>query len=129
MKVLYPLLIFQSIFFRGFGQSDINQIDSLMKSWYQPHCPGAVIAIELHHNIIFKKGYGLADISSQRRITADDNFNIGSLTKQFTSYALLDLFYKGKFSLNDSIGRFFKLPAPLFRHSNQSVTKPFIWHP
>ena len=113
MNVLYPLLILQSVFFSGFRQSDINRIDSLMKSWYQPTAPGAVIAIELHHNIIFKKGYGLADINTQKPITADDNFNIGSLTKQFTAYALLDLFYKGKFSLDDSIGKFFKLPDPL----------------
>ena len=48
-----------------------------------------------------------------RPISADDNFNIGSLTKQFTAYALLDLYYKGKFSLTDSIGKFFKLPVPL----------------
>jgi D-alanyl-D-alanine carboxypeptidase len=113
MKVLYPFLILHSFFFSGFGQSDINRIDSLMKSLYQPTAPGAVIAIELHHNIIFKKGYGLADINSQRPITADDNFNIGSLTKQFTAYALLDLCYTGKLSLNDSIGKFFKLPDPL----------------
>jgi D-alanyl-D-alanine carboxypeptidase len=113
MKILFRLLILQFIFISGFSQSSVNRIDSLMKSLYQPAVPGAVIAIELHHNIIFKKSYGLADINSQRHITADDNFNIGSLTKQFTAYALLDLYFKGKFSLNDSIGKFFKLPDPL----------------
>ncbi len=46
-------------------------------------------------------------------ITADDNFNIGSLTKQFTAFAVLDLFYKGKFSENDSIGKYLKLPFPV----------------
>ena len=97
-----------------------------MNSLYQPASPGAVIAIKLHHKIIFKKGYGIADLNSQSPITADDNFNIGSLTKQFTAYALLDLFYKGKFSLNDSIGKFFKLPVPSLRYPDQSAAKPFI---
>ncbi|HEV3221876.1 MAG TPA: serine hydrolase domain-containing protein [Puia sp.] len=113
MKTLFPLLLLHFIFISGFGQSAVNRIDSLMKSLYQDNSPGAVIAIEHHHKIILKKGYGLTDIISQRPISADDNFNIGSLTKQFTAYALLDLYYKGKFSINDTIGKFFKLPAPL----------------
>ena len=84
-----------------------------MKAFYQPAAPGAVIAIEQHHKTIFKKGYGLADLKSGKRIDADENFNIGSLTKQFTSFAVLDLVYSGKLSLGDSIGKFFKLPASL----------------
>ena len=113
MKILCPFLILHFIFIGGFSQSEVKQIDSLMKSWYQPTTPGAVIAIEHHHKIILKKGYGLADLVSKSPISADDNFNIGSLTKQFTAYALLDLYYKGKFSLDDTIGKFLKLNAPL----------------
>jgi D-alanyl-D-alanine carboxypeptidase len=113
MKVLCPLLILLFLFLCGFSQSETDRIDSLMKSWYLPAAPGAVIAIELHHRIIFKRAYGLADLDSKKPLSADDNFNIGSLTKQFTAYALLDLYYKGKFSLDDTIGKFFKLPRPL----------------
>jgi CubicO group peptidase (beta-lactamase class C family) len=84
-----------------------------MNHFYQPSQPGAVIAIRLHQKTIFKKGYGLADLSTGKPITADENFNIGSLTKQFTAYALLDLYYQGKFLLTDPIGKFFKLPPAL----------------
>jgi D-alanyl-D-alanine carboxypeptidase len=84
-----------------------------MKSWYQPSAPGAVLAIEQHHKTIFKRSYGLASLVTGKRIDSDDNFNIGSLTKQFTAFAVLDLFYKGKLSLADSIGKYFKLPPPL----------------
>ena len=62
--------------------------------------PGAVIAIEQNQKTIFKKSYGLADLVTGKPVTADENFNIGSLTKQFTAFAVLDLYYKGKFSLN-----------------------------
>jgi hypothetical protein len=65
------------------------------------------------HKIIFKKGYGLANLVTGKRINSDENFNIGSLTKQFTAFAVLDLFYKGKLSLADSIGKYFKLSPPL----------------
>jgi CubicO group peptidase (beta-lactamase class C family) len=67
----------------------------------------------MHHRTIFKKSYGLADLATKKPVTPEANFNIGSLTKQFTAYAVLDLHNKGKFSLNDSIGKFFKLSAAL----------------
>jgi len=113
MKFRFLILISLFSCIYVFGQSPFNQIDSLMNSYYKPTDPGAVIAITLNQVILFKKSYGLADLVSRKPITADDNFNIGSLTKQFTAFALLDLYYKGKCSLNDSIGKYFKLPAAL----------------
>jgi D-alanyl-D-alanine carboxypeptidase len=113
MKYRLLFLIFQISIHYGTGQSPLNQIDSLMKSNYKPADPGAVIAITLNQITLFKKSYGLADLETGRPITADDNFNIGSLTKQFTAFALLDLYYKGKCSLNDSIGKYLKLPVAL----------------
>lgn len=107
------ILIFLSFFsiVNSRGQSLFPQIDSLMNSYYKPFEPGAVIAITLNQVTLFKKSYGLADLDSRKPISADDNFNIGSLTKQFTSFALLDLSNKGKCSLSDSIGKYFNLPA------------------
>ena len=113
MKIGLPFLILHFIFISTYSQSAEKRIDSLMRYLYLPYAPGAVIAIEQHHQIIFKKSYGLADLDTKRPVTTDDNFNIGSLTKQFTAFALLDLCYKGKFSLADSIGKFLILPAQL----------------
>jgi D-alanyl-D-alanine carboxypeptidase len=113
MKIHSLILILSLFFFCGFCQSVEKQIDSLMKSYYLPGLPGAVIAISQNNKTIFEKGYGKADLITGRTITADDNFNIGSLTKQFTAFAVLDLYYKGKFALEDSIGNFFKLPQPI----------------
>jgi len=107
------LLIFLFFHMNGYSQYAVNRIDSLMKSTYPPSGPGAVIAVQRNHTIIFKKSYGLADLSSRQPITTDANFNIGSLTKQFTAFGVLELYYEGKFSLTDSIGKFLKLPAPI----------------
>jgi D-alanyl-D-alanine carboxypeptidase len=120
MKFILPLFLLNFLFTNVCGQSVENRIDSLMNAIYKPDLPGAILAIQQHHKTIFEKAYGLADMVSKKRITADDNFNIGSLTKQFTAYALLTLLYEGKFSLDDSIGKFFQLPAPLSNiHINQ----------
>ncbi len=111
MKTLPLILLLQLILFDGAGQSVEGSIDSLMKKYYASNLPGAVIAIQQHQVILFKKGYGQADLKTLMPIGPDDNFNIGSLTKQFTAYALLDLCFKGKLSLSDTIGKFFTLPA------------------
>ena len=88
--------------------------------------PGAVIAIEQHHKTIFKKGYGVSDLRTGKPITAGDLFNIGSLTKQFTAFALLDLYYQGKFSLTDSLGKFFKLPSGPRFGPDQPAAQSFL---
>ncbi len=110
MKTLPLILLLQLLLYKGAGQSIAGSIDSLMKKYYTSNLPGAVIAVQQHQKTIFKKGYGLADLQTGMSITPDDNFNIGSLTKQFTAYALLDLCFKGKLSLADTIGKFFTLP-------------------
>jgi D-alanyl-D-alanine carboxypeptidase len=108
------LFLVSIVFFvNGFCQSAEKQIDSLLSTYYRSDLPGAVIAIEQNNKTIFKKGYGKANLSSGFSITADDNFNIGSLTKQFTAFAILELFDKGKFSISDSIGEFLALPHPV----------------
>src|SRR5664279_2850215 len=113
MKIHSLILIFNIFINSGFCQSVEKRIDSLMNAFYLPELPGAVISISQNNKTIFEKGYGKANLTTGRMITADENFNIGSLTKQFTAFAVLDIYEKGKLSLNDSIGKFFKLPDPL----------------
>ena len=113
MRKGWLIFVFNVFLIPGFCQSAGKQIDSLMNAYYHPDLPGAVIDVELNNKTLFKKAYGKASLSAGSSITTDDNFNIGSLTKQFTAFAVLDLFYKGKFSRNDSIGKFLKLPNPV----------------
>jgi D-alanyl-D-alanine carboxypeptidase len=113
MQIRLLFLMFLCFSLNCFSQLPVNRIDSLMKSRYVPNAPGAVIAIQQHDKIVFEKGYGLVDFVTGKTITADDNFNIGSLTKQFTAFALLELYEQGKLSLTDTIGKFFTLPAAI----------------
>jgi D-alanyl-D-alanine carboxypeptidase len=107
------ILIFLFFIKIGRGQSVVSRIDSLMRSVYKPTAPGAVIAIRQNQKMIFIKSYGLADIKNSVPVTANGNFNIGSLTKQFTAFAVLLLINRGRFSPDDSIGKFLQLPPLL----------------
>jgi CubicO group peptidase (beta-lactamase class C family) len=91
----------------GHAQNERAQTDSLMSSIYQSGCPGAAIAVIKDGSVVFKRGYGVADLESKRPITPSTNFNICSMTKQFTAYAILQLQREGKLSLDDKLSRFF----------------------
>jgi len=113
MKAASLILIFSFFLTCGSGQVVNDRIDSLLQTHYQPQSPGAVVAITQHDKILFEKSYGLADLESRKPIQEHDNFNIGSLTKQFTAFAILDLCNSGRLNLNDSIGKYFHLPHAL----------------
>ncbi len=103
--ILLCLLLFMAI--GGNAQSEHYRTDSLMSSVYQSGYPGAAIGVIKDGVVVFKGGYGVADLDSKRPITPSTNFNICSMTKQFTAYAILQLQREGKLSLDDKLSRFF----------------------
>ncbi|HUU30266.1 MAG TPA: serine hydrolase [archaeon] len=68
--------------------------------------PGCAVAVILDGKVIFKKGYGLADLEKKTPITPATAFNIGSMTKQFTAACILILTQDGKLSLDDEIDQY-----------------------
>jgi CubicO group peptidase (beta-lactamase class C family) len=59
-----------------------------------------------HDQVIWRGAYGLADRGKQRVATADTSFRIGSVTKQFTATAILQLAAAGKVSLRSSLATY-----------------------
>src|SRR5439155_22314042 len=55
---------------------------------------------------VLRKAYGMADVGKGVKITPDMIFRIGSITKQFTSVAVLQLVQQGKVSLDDGITKY-----------------------
>src|SRR5664280_2890628 len=90
-----------------FSQKENNRLDSLMSSIYPKHYPGAAIAVVNDGEVVFKKGYGINNTDSKTPITSSTNFNICSMTKQFTAYSILKLASENKLSLDDKIDKFF----------------------
>ncbi len=107
MKRLIHLLLWIPMATCVHAQIESSRIDSLMSSIYKPGFPGAAIAVMKQGEVVFKKGYGIADLDSKSPITSSTNFNICSLTKQFTAYAILQLTREGRLSLDNKLIRFF----------------------
>lgn len=64
---------------------------------------GAVVAIMQGNDTLFLQQYGKADVESGAAMHADAIFGIGSITKQFTAAAILQLRDQGKLSLDDDV--------------------------
>jgi CubicO group peptidase (beta-lactamase class C family) len=107
MKQILSMILFMFMFSGIYSQDFNNRLDSLMKKYYKDGEPGAFLCIELKGKIIFKKGYGLANRETQSKIGASTNFNIGSVTKQFTAFAILKLAAENRLSLEDHLTKFF----------------------
>lgn len=107
MKQLVLIAFVMLMVAPAFAQGKNERLDSLMSALYPNDKPGAAIAVVENGRVIFKKGYGIADMDSKVSITPSTNFNIGSMTKQFTAYCTLKLISRKKLSLNDRLIKFF----------------------
>lgn len=90
-----------------YAQHYQQTLDSLLRSYYSESDPGAAIGIVINGKIIFRKGYGVANLDPNVPISAKTNFNIGSLTKQFTAFGILKLASEKRISLNDKLIKYF----------------------
>jgi CubicO group peptidase (beta-lactamase class C family) len=92
------------------GQPKITDaIDQLISKVYPADQPGAAVLVAKGDKLIFKKGYGKASMAAGSNVTSQTVFRIGSITKQFTSTAILKLISEGKIGLQDKIVKY--LPA------------------
>jgi CubicO group peptidase (beta-lactamase class C family) len=57
--------------------------------------------------ILFENGYGWANAEWQVPNTARTKFRLGSVTKQFTAVAVLQLVEKGKIALDDPVSKYY----------------------
>jgi CubicO group peptidase (beta-lactamase class C family) len=69
--------------------------------------PGGAILIRKNDEIIFSKGYGMADMKSKEAITPKTLFNLGSISKTFVANAILILQEQGKLSVEDNLYKYF----------------------
>ena len=89
------------------GLDSLSAIDSLFQGLFPSDQPGAAVLILKDDEIIFDKGYGIADIDTKVPIDGNTFFNIASVSKQFTACAILQLAEQGLLSLEDSVAMYY----------------------
>jgi CubicO group peptidase (beta-lactamase class C family) len=82
------------------------ELDKVLSEQFKPSEPGCAVLVAHNGKIVYKNGFGMADLAENLPINADMAFDIGTLTKQFTAVAIMQLVEKGKLSLHDPITMF-----------------------
>lgn len=109
----------------------IVQIDHIFEPWNRPDTPGAVLAVLQHGEIVYQRGYGLADLAHRIPNTPQTVYNLASVSKQFTAFAAALLAAEAKLDLDANIRHYLpELPELSFPGSGQAVltTRHLVHH-
>lgn len=83
-----------------------KEIDKVALENFKKDEPGAVIFIAKNNEIIYRKAFGQANLELSVALNPDMVLEIGSISKQFTAVAILQLVEKGQLKLSDPISKF-----------------------
>jgi len=103
-----------------------DQTDKVFAKWDSTVTPGCALSVMKEGQIVYKRGYGMADLDHDVAITPATVFHVASISKQFTAAAILLLAHDGKLSLDDDVHKYIKelpefgVPSP----SGSSSTTP-----
>ncbi len=83
----------------------------LMKPWIQTYLeagklPGATIFVARHGKAVYCKTFGLRDVEANQPMQTDTILRIYSMTKPITAAAMLMLYEKGHFQLDDPVSEY-----------------------
>ncbi len=123
------LLSFLALLFTSsmaFGQTKSEQIDELLKEYlaYSKFNGSALVAKD--GKVIFKKGYGMANMEWDIPNSPYTKHRLGSVTKQFTAMLILQLAAEGKLDLQAPITTY--LPEYPKENGDKITTHHLLTH-
>lgn len=99
-------------------------VDALLTTHTRPDAPGAAVGVYQGGRVLYAKGFGVANLQTGTPITAQTQFHISSVSKQFTAFAIALLARAGKVDLDADVGRY----LPGFPKVGQVVTPRHLIH-
>jgi N-acyl-D-amino-acid deacylase len=83
------------------GMASYDQIITALMTKYQ--IPGGAVAVARNGKLVFARGYGYANRSTNELVQPDSAFRIASLSKAITSAAVLLLVQRGRLDLDAKV--------------------------
>jgi CubicO group peptidase (beta-lactamase class C family) len=100
----------------GLADPKLNAYDDLMSRFMREHNPpGAALAVTYRGRLVYARGFGDADLEIEEPVRPTSLFRIASLSKPFTSAAVMQLVEQGKLKLDDPVFPILKLEPHLER--------------
>jgi CubicO group peptidase (beta-lactamase class C family) len=86
--------------------------------------PGVTVAVMKKGQLAYAKGFGMANLETATPVTPQSVFRIGSVTKQFTAAAMLQLQEAGMLSIEDKLGKY----LPEVPRANEVTLRQMLNH-
>ncbi len=124
-KLLWIFLLIAFLVSLVSADEKTDKVDKLFSKWDSTVSPGAALAIIKDGKIIYKRGYGMANLEHNIPLTSTSVFRIGSTSKQFTASCIAILALQGKISLDDDIRKYIK---ELPKYQKPITIRHFLHH-
>jgi CubicO group peptidase (beta-lactamase class C family) len=83
-----------------------QQVGAIFERYDKADSPGCALGVIHNGEVIYERGYGMANLEHEIPISSESIFRIGSTSKQFTALSVLLLEEHGKLSLDDDIQKY-----------------------
>jgi CubicO group peptidase (beta-lactamase class C family) len=101
------------------------QVDKLFAQWDKHDSPGCALAIIQNGEIIYQRGYGMANLEYDIPISPNSVFDIGSNSKQFTAICIVLLARQNLLSLDDELQKYI---SEIPQYSHPVTLRHLIYH-
>jgi len=98
--VFLSVVIVAAIVNVSYGQAKVDKLDKLISAYAEYGKFNGSVLVAEKGKVIYKKGFGLADMEWNIPNQTDTKHRLGSITKQFTSMLIMQLVEQGKLKLD-----------------------------
>jgi len=109
MRRYLPLFLLPAI---CYAQDFAGRADQYVGYWFQAGKFMGSVLVARNGQTLFRKSYGLANAEWNVPNVPEAKYRLGSITKQFTAVAVLQLAEQGKLKLDDSVNKYLPNPPP-----------------
>jgi CubicO group peptidase (beta-lactamase class C family) len=82
------------------------EVDAVFAQWDRPGSPGCALGVYKDGQIVYTRGYGMADLEHDAPINPDSVFYAGSVSKQFTAMAAALAIRQGRLGADDDVRKY-----------------------
>lgn len=91
----------------GLSGKRLKRIDDVMEQYVaEGKIAGVVTLVARHGRVVHREAFGMADIEADRKMKTDSLFRIASMSKPITATAVMILYERGEFLLNDPVSKY-----------------------
>jgi CubicO group peptidase (beta-lactamase class C family) len=107
MKRTLSLLLLIATVLQLTAQGLTGKMDTLVSAYAKENKFNGAVLVAHKDKVIYQKAVGFADVEAKRPNDVNTIFQIGSVTKQFTSAVIMQLQQEGKLSVTDKLSKYF----------------------